>query len=413
MKWDPLALGMEGEKERAANMRNYVLETTTYTFSTAISTNLVNALAMRYLGFGLADIGALAILRTAAVSLGSIAALPILEKYRPERLKVWLAFGAVNRVGWALSGLAPLLPAPYAQVVLWGVVATSQFAGAVAGVASMDTLADNVRPSVAGRFFGSVASLNNVATLAALALTLASFRLLPPEGAYAFLYATSLLFALISTWSLSRLRDFSRPQPKEVSLLEAMRSYTQLVRDSGSRNFIALSNSFTFAVHLPFAFWDYYVMKVMGGDEIWITAKNVANIALKALSLKAWSNYVNVIGPRRSALASMFSTTPIPVMYTASDSLAALVGVNLYASVAWTPWEIANTLYMLYLVPEAERPSFLSAQTVASNAVATLGTSFGVAVASAAGVTSAFALSSLLRGAVALVALRWMPELRK
>ncbi|MCS7106630.1 MAG: hypothetical protein NZ902_00765 [Acidilobaceae archaeon] len=410
-----LSLGYEGEEERIAkNMKRYVIETTSYTLSTAISTNLVNALAMRYMGYGIVEIGALTLLRTAAVSVGSVAALPLLERYRRERLRVWLLFGTVNRVGWALTALAPLLPPPLNHATLLGVVASAQLAGAIAGVASMDTLADNVRPSVAGKFFGAVASLNNLATLLAFLLTLLAFRLLSPEWAYASLYSLALATALLSTWSLATLKDFFPKESRELDLKGAMRGYAEvLVKDVSSGRFIALSNAFTFAVHVPSAFWDYYVVRVMGGDETWLTVKNIANMALKSLSLKLWSSYLNIIGARRSVLASMFSTAPIPVLYTSSDSLMALVGVNVYASIAWTPWEIANTLYTMYLVPESKRPSFVSAQNVASNAVATIGTGFGVLVASISGVTSAFVISSLLRAAVALLSVRWMPELER
>ncbi|MEN2999206.1 MAG: hypothetical protein ABDH61_01315 [Acidilobaceae archaeon] len=414
MKMHLLSLGYEGEEERAKkNMRRYVVETTSYTFSTAISANLVNALAMRYMGFGIAELGVLTLLRTATVSIGSAIAMPLVEKHRSERLKVWLLSGAVNRVGWALAGISPLLPSPLNQLALFSVVASSQFAGAIAGVASADTLADNVRPSVAGKFFGTVASLNNAATLLAFLLTLIAFRLLPPEWAYASLYSISLLFALVSTWSLATLEDLSPQRSRQLDLLRAARSYAEVMRDGSSRSYLALSNAFTFAVHLPFAFWDFYVMKVMGGDEIWITVKNIANMALKSLSLKLWSSYVSSIGAKRSALASMFSTTPIPVLYTSSDSILALVGVNVYASIAWTPWEIASTLYTLYLVSPERRPSFLSAQNVVSNAVASVSTGVGVMIAAASGVTAAFLFSSALRAAVALASLRWMPELER
>jgi hypothetical protein len=39
------------------NLKRYVMETVTYNFSTAISSNLVNVMAIRFMGFGVLELG--------------------------------------------------------------------------------------------------------------------------------------------------------------------------------------------------------------------------------------------------------------------------------------------------------------------------------------------------------------------
>ncbi len=74
--------GIEGylglDKGVDGNLKRYVVETATYNHSTAISSNLVNVnvMAIRFMGFGVLELGILTISRTLFVTLGSMTALP-------------------------------------------------------------------------------------------------------------------------------------------------------------------------------------------------------------------------------------------------------------------------------------------------------------------------------------------------
>jgi hypothetical protein len=121
------------------NLKRYVVETATHNLSTAISSNLVNVMAIRFMGFGVLELGILTISRTLFVTLGSMIALPLIYRFREHRLKLWLIFGGLNRIGWASSIFTVLLPHPLDSIALITLVSVVQISGAIAGIASTDT----------------------------------------------------------------------------------------------------------------------------------------------------------------------------------------------------------------------------------------------------------------------------------
>ncbi len=64
------------DKSVDGNLKRYVVETATYNLSTAISSNPVNVMAIRFMSFGVLELGILTISRTLFVTLGSMIALP-------------------------------------------------------------------------------------------------------------------------------------------------------------------------------------------------------------------------------------------------------------------------------------------------------------------------------------------------
>jgi len=176
------------------------VETATYNLSTAISSNLVNVMAIRFMGFGVLELGILTISRTLFVTLGSVIALPLIYRFREYRLKLWLIFGGLNRIGWALSIFTVLLPHPLNSLALIALVSVVQISGAVAGIASTDTLADMIRPSAATRFLSVVSSINNTVALLALILTLVVFNTTGIDRAYWVLYIVALAQPSYQRW---------------------------------------------------------------------------------------------------------------------------------------------------------------------------------------------------------------------
>ncbi len=411
--------GEGSDKAVSENLRKYVIETTTYNFSVNISSNLANALAMRYLGFDIISLGVLTSLRTLSVGLGSLVGLPLIYRFRSRRLLLWLVFGSINRVGWALLIFSVLLPSPWSFIYLIVVVAVVQVSGSIAGLASADTLADMVKPSIATRFFGSVSSLNNLASLLALTLTLVAFKFYDVNAAYRLLYFIALISAIISTVALASIRDEGRPRGDEVpiwgisSLTSLIRKYKGVAVDSiYSRRYVAIASAFTFAVNIPGALWDYYIMAVLRGGETLITFRNIASLLFKALALKLWSPLIERFGAKRGLIVSLISTSPIPVMYSHAIDVKDLVSVSLYSSMAWAPWDIATTLYNYYLTPEDKRPALISLQNITSNAIASIASSLGAWMASTTGIPAVFLTSTMLRSAVAVTSVKALPELK-
>jgi len=395
------------------NLKRYVVETTTYNFSTSISSNLVNAMAMRFMGSGIFELGLITSIRMLSVTLGSLVAVPLVYRFRAYRLRLWLLFGALNRVGWALSIFTVLLPPPVNLISLLALIALVQVSGAIAGIAATDTLADMIRPSFAGRFLGVLASLNNLVALLALATTLFTFKALDATSAYWVLYLTALCFALISTAALASLKDVRVAEGSaSTNPLDLILKYKDVALETPrTKRYIAVTTAFHFAANVPAAFWDYYIMMVLGGDELWITVKNATTLASKVLALRLWSSIIDSVGARRGTIVSIASTSPIPLLYYHSTDLAGVTGISVYSSLAWAPWDISATLYTYYLAPESKRPAFVSLQNITYNAAATLATAVGTWIGAHMGLYYVFATSTILRASIAIISAKLIPEL--
>jgi hypothetical protein len=377
--------GIEGylglDKGVDGNLKRYVVETASYNLSTAISSNLVNVMAIRLMGFGVLELSILTISRTLFVTLGSIVALPLIYRFREHRLKLWLVFGGLNRIGWALSIFTVLLPHPLNSVALVALVSAVQVSGAVAGIASTDTLADMIKPSTASRFLSVVSSINNIVALLALISTFIVFNIASVDTAYWILYIIALASAIISTVALALLKEVKVVRGDESSLtnpLDLVLKYKSVALETPTaKSYLTVTSAFHLAVNIPASFWDYYIMVVIGGNESWVTVKNIAMLSSKAIALRIWAPLVDSMGAKRSLSISMAAVSPIPLLYYNATSVFELMGVSIFSSVAWAPWDVATALYIYYLVPEDRRPAFTSLQNVSSNIVATLGSAMG------------------------------------
>ncbi len=179
-----------------------------------------------------------------------------------------------------------------------------------------------------------------------------------------------------------------------------------------ARRYLAVTSAFHLAVNIPAPFWDYYIMVVIGGDESWVTVKNITMLSSKALALRILAPLIDSMGAKRSLYISMTAVSPIPLLYYNATSVLELVGTSVFSSIAWAPWDVASALYVYYLVSEDRRPAFTSLQNISSNIAATLGSAIGSWIGAHLSIYHVFLTSSILRLAIAMLAYRMTPELK-
>ncbi len=119
-----------------------------------------------------------------------------------------------------------------------------------------------------------------------------------------------------------------------------------------ARRYLAVTSAFHLAVNIPAPFWDHYIMVVIGGDESWVTVKNITMLSSKALALRILAPLIDSMGAKRSLYISMTAVSPIPLLYYNATSVLELVGTSVFSSIAWTPWDVASALYVYYLVSD-------------------------------------------------------------
>jgi hypothetical protein len=75
-------------------------------------------------------------------------------------------------------------------------------------------------------------------------------------------------------------------------------------------------------------------MVVIGGNESWVTVKNIAMLSSKAIALRIWASLVDGMGAKRSLSISMAAVSSIPLLYYNATSVFELMGVSIFSSVA-------------------------------------------------------------------------------
>ena len=92
----------------------------------------------------------------------------------------------------------------------------------------------------------------------------------------------------------------------------------------------------------------------------------------RVVCLPAWGRVVDRIGPHRVLWLSGLLVAPLPVMWNVSDSLAALVVVQIFAGLTWAGYELAQLLLFFDTIPTERRVGVLTVYNL-FNAVAIFG----------------------------------------
>jgi len=406
-------------KERS--LTYWKVEASTYSFSVSLSTSLSQLLGIRFLGMDIALLGILVAVQLSAVGAGALLGTILINSYRYYRKKLWLLFGTTNRIGWSLLILTITIPRDLGVLLLYLIVAASQASGAIAGIAASDVGGDLVSRDRAARYFGTLNSLMNLAALASLTASVAVFVSFGGGSleAYITLYITSFALAIVSTFFLIMIKDdpivvehFKQPR-ETLRIRSQIKLYWELLAAERAKWYIAIIILYTAAVNLPASLWNYYLIYSIGGDEIWITAKAATTYLAKALMLGIWPYIIQILDVRRSFIASLILISPIPLMFIAARSLPSQIALEIYSAVWWSAWDLLTGLYNLYLLPRDLRPAILSLITLSTNISAAISSAAGSIISTYIiyGPEVTFAISTLMRISVALIAIKKLPML--
>jgi hypothetical protein len=410
-----------GYFNREYSLKMWMFESPTYNFSISLSTSLVQPLGIRILGMDIALLGVLTAVQLSFVGFGAIIGTSIILRYRYFRKKLWLFFGAINRIGWASIIFADLVPSYSAKLLtFYSAVAVSQMSGAIAGIAAGDVGADIVTRDRAPKFFGRLNSLNNMASLISLAASIVVFLYLGggSRDAYWVLYILSLVAAIISTIFLRMIRDdpgvvMALKPVGSAGLMNLVSIYRDMTRSRGVKEYILIILLYTVAVNFPASIWNYYLIYSIGGDEVWITSKMATVYLVKALILGIWPFIVDRYGTRIIFTTTLVMISPIPILFMVARSLASQILLEIYSSVWWSSWDLLTGLYNLYLFPRDVRPIALSIIVFSTNMGASSASIIGSIISSSIpyGSEITFTLSALSRVLVSLLAFKKLPLL--
>lgn len=386
-------------------------EASTYNFSINLSMGFVNAFVVKVLGYGLLELGFLTALRTLAVVIGQPVAAMVLLLYRGKRKLVWFLNGALNRVLWALVPFSMVLPNELQLVFLSTLVFIAQFTGGIAGIAAMDCVGSNIPGSMATRVFSTVNKLSYLAIAVSQLIGVLVFVF--DTGTlfgYELVYAIALIVALASTALLYAIPDYTSQQSggsfaRWVSILS-------VIENEKLRRYLVAITLFNFSVSIPAPFWDYIVLSVTGGRELFIPVKNAVNLLAKYAVVDWWQKLAYRHSLKKTLVEGMAFTTLVPVLYLEVSSATGVVIAEAVSGAVWAPVDIGLGVYSTYLPPDVTRPVYLSVVNMVVNGATTIAATLGTILATwSGGVHASLAVSAAMRVLTAGVAYRLMPEL--
>ncbi|MEM4481791.1 MAG: MFS transporter [Desulfurococcaceae archaeon] len=387
-------------------------ETSTYNFSVNLSMGLSSAFLIKLLGYGPAELGFITSIRMLAIAISMFPAAVLVEGLREKRKTTWLISGAISRIGWCLIPISLLFPKPFNLVYLSALVFTAQFASGICSVASLDVVGDLIPGTTATEVFSRASRYTYLSTAVSQLAGLAAF-IAPIDTllGYVIAYIVALAFATVSTFLLYLIPDPGKAEKLEEEGNLFKRSIRVVASDPKLRKYLLVISMFNFAVGIPAPFWDYLVMSVTGGRELFIPLKNMANLFVKVACVKWWKSNAERRGLRKVLVRGMAFTSLVPLLYAEASTGTEVIFAEAVSGFVWTPVDLGTSIYNVYLPPSTTRPVYISAVNLFVNSAFSVATTVGTIVAVSTGsVFPTLMISAMLRGLTAAIAHKSLPE---
>jgi len=369
-----------GDDSRASWIRRWMAHSALYSFSVTISTVFYQTYAIRILGFDVVDLGNLTLLNLAAIALGNLVGPWIVYSNRSRRAAIWKVFTAANLLCWGFVGFSDLV----GGYMLYILVFAAQLSGAVGGLASSDTVADTVPKEASVKVFSRSSVFSTAANFVALTFSTALFT---ARGyrveSYRVVYSASLASAAASLAVLATLRDLNPKTSEKTSIKILVRGYRAILNDEGKKGYLVFTLLVTAATNLPGALWNYYILKVFGGNETWISVNNIASTLGSTVGSYIFGRFVaHRFEARRVLYTSTIPISAVPLLFLVSPTMVSQALMYFYSGLAWSAYNILVGVYNLYLPKEGERLYLISLMGVLNNAAAAASTRLGASIAS-------------------------------
>lgn len=364
--------------------RNYtlgVMNGVLFTLGDAFSNaSLVLALLIRQLGGSLVLVGLLPALQSGGFLLpqlfvgGRLQAMPYkLPLYRRAALARTIAYLILTAVMFAAAHLPPALS-------LWLIVicfTVFQVGGGTSALAFQDVVAKTIPPRQRGRFFGARQLFGGLLAFG-LAGPLVQWLLradgpLPFSSNFGALGLLTLVFYSVGMYAFVMVQEppQTRPGPR-LRVVEGLRRAPDILRGSRNYRWFIIARMLTRTGQIAEPFYILYATEALRLPPS-IAGTYLAVRALAgAVSNILWGRISSQLGNRSLLLITTALLALIPALALAGPTLAAALGggaggvavvlgaVFLLSGAANDGSNIASMTYLLDIVPEDERPTYMA-----------------------------------------------------
>ncbi len=336
----------------------------------------------------------------------------IIERQR-RRLPLVLATGALQRLGYLLIALVPMILIAgqvEALIVLTGLITIPT---AIIHTSISSLIPDLVEPGLRAHVISRRYMLLS-GTSTAVALVGGRFLdLVPAPLNYQILFAAAALISLLGLRSVRRLQvpdavvaARSRPRPSFPGVqlwnsLSSVRQHPEFVR------FALGSFLYHWGVYLPSAVYSLYRVRDLGATDGWIgTIMMVTNITT-LLTYTLWGRVAARWGNQRALLASTAGLVAYPVLTAAVSSVPGLLLPAVAGGLFVSGYSVSTFNAMLSVCPAAKRATYIALYTTLINVTAFLAPLGGSALAGWLGARTALYLAGAGR-LLGWISLLWL-----
>lgn len=379
-----------------------------YSFTFTLASTLYQAYAIRILKFDVDELGNAVFINLATIALGNLIAVPLLQRYRRRRIVIWKIFTTINIVSWALTGFTDLLQKHAFLLFL----ALAQFTGAVGGLAYSDTIADLIPKERSIKVFSRASVYTVTASLLSLVISFTIFSYLGfTSTSYRVNYVLSLASAIISSSFLWFMKDLVKRENNKVTFKYLASMYRNIITDNKCKHYILSLTLFTFFVNIPGALWNYYIIKIYNGNELWISVNTIASTLATTIGNYILSNISHKLNPKKTVVYSSIFISFVPIFFLISPTFESQALLNLYSGFSWAGFNLMLNIYNLYLAGE-NRIYLIAILGILNNLGAAIASRLGATI-STLGLTAmqcVFLASGLGRLATYIYMRRKLPE---
>lgn len=305
------------------------------------------------------------------------------------------------------------------------------FSGPNLGAPLWGSLMGAIVPSAQrGRFFAYRTRLASVASFSVLLVAGGVLQLFDSlsltYGGFLAIFLIGGVARLVSAWHLNQIHDppHARAVEGDVVNLFTVRFFR------GQRRLLRFSLFFAlmqFAVAFSGPFVVVYLLRVLHFSYIELTFNTAASVLVQFLVLSRWGRLADLFGNRIILRLTGYTIPFIPFVWVLSTDYWYLLLVQALSGLVWSGFSLSASNFVFDVTPQEKRAGLMAAHSVLANVAVFCGASLSgyLALHLPTSITigsfhyawltvfyDAFLISAVLRGAVALLFLPRLEEVR-
>ncbi len=282
-----------------------------------------------------------------------------------------------------------------------------------------------------GRYFGHRSRLATMTSFIALlaaggVLHVATGSDMTLQG-YLLIFAVAMLARFVSVYHLGRMYDPREDAPEQRSRL-TLRDWMNELKGTPFLRFASFVAAMQGAVAISGPFFTVHMLRNLEFSYLQFTAITATSVVMQFLTLAAWGRIADAFGNRLILVVTGSIIPFLPALWLFSENFWYFLGLQCLAGMAWGGFTLSCGNYLYELLPGKRMAPYMAVNAVLTALGVFTGSMLGGALAyvwpestTLFGFTihwtyalfGVFLVSSLMRLAVAAVALPRLKELRR